>query len=105
MLAIGDRVWYDPDATGLMFSATVRSDPSESDGIWLVELKDLPSEYREYMGGRTPPVVLALADRVFPRAEGTDRGFIHWNEYLAQCQARSAKMTGVAEEVKEDPGR
>lgn len=105
--SVGDTVWYDPTTVGLLFRATVKSEPRNLAGdLWVVWLGELPSEYRAY-SGRTSYSVLAPVESpctIYERDPSDDRSFINWNEYR-DMQPMSSTLKCVVAKAEEATGR
>lgn len=106
--SVGDTVWYDPTTVGLLFRATVQSEPkSIAGGLWVVSLGELPPEYRVY-SGRTSYSVMAPVDSpctIYDRDPNDDRNFIRWDEYQSgKVTLRSSTLKSVANESEEATG-
>jgi hypothetical protein len=106
--SVGDTVWYDPTTVGLLFRATIKSEPKNmAGGLWVVSLEGLPPEYRQY-SGRTSFSVLAPVESpctIYDRDPNDDRNCIRWDEYQSsKSTLRSSTLKGVVDEAEEATG-
>lgn len=107
--SVGDTVWYDPTTVGLLFRATVKSEPKNiAGGLWVVSLDDLPPEYRSF-SGRTSFSVLAPVESpctIYDRDPNDDRNFIRWDEYMSgRPTVRPSTLESVVKEAEETASR
>lgn len=103
--AFGDAVWYDSGTVGLLFRATICSEPFLFAGdLWVAKVNELPEEYRTYSGRSSAGPVLVLVDspcNIYQRRQEDNRPFILWNEYREEQLARTSrtKRANALEEV------